>query len=124
MSTVFRLFAVVPPGLEKITLKELSQLGIQGKIEKGGVEFKGTLRDLYKTNLLLRTANRILVRVAIFRATSFPEFVEKVSRYPWEIYVRPDLPVKLRVTSRKSKLYHTKAIAERFILGITKTLEV
>ena len=121
--TVFRMFAVSHPGLEEITLRELEGLGIEGKPTPGGVEFKGTLEELYRTNLWLRTANRVLVRVAIFKATTFAELVERVSRYPWEIYIREDVPVKFRVTSRKSKLYHTKAIEERVIKGIMKRVK-
>ena len=121
--TVFRLFAVAQPGLEWLTKRELEELGIDGKVEKGGVEFKGTLETIYRTNLWSRTANRILVRVATFKATSFKELVERVSRYPWEIYIREDIPVKFRVTSRKSKLYHTKAIEERIIKGIMKRVK-
>ena len=123
MGTVFKLFAVSPPGLEYITARELKELGIEGKVVKGGVEFKGTLKDIYRTNLLLRTANRILVRVAIFKAKSFKELVERVKRYPWEIYIQKDLPIKLRVTSRKSKLYHTKAIEERIVRGIMERVK-
>ena len=123
MGTVFKLFAVSPPGLEEITSEELKRLGITGKLMKGGVEFKGKLIDIYRCNLWLRTANRILVRVARFKATTFRELVERISRYPWEIYINEKTPIKIRVTSRRSKLYHTKAIAERIIEGISKRVK-
>ncbi len=121
--SIYKLFAVSPPGLESFTQKELEALGIRGEMVKGGLDFKGGLEELYKANLFLRTATRILLRVAIFKATTFKELVERVSRYPWEIYIRPDVPVKFRVTSRRSKLYHTKAIEERIIRGIMQRVK-
>ncbi len=120
--TVFRMFAVSPPGLEGFTLRELEELGTQGKAETGGVEFKGSLELLYRSNLMLRTANRVLVRVATFRATSFRELVERVKRYPWEIYISSEVPLRLRVTSKASRLYHTGAIAERVLEGMKERL--
>ncbi|OMH41031.1 THUMP domain-containing class I SAM-dependent RNA methyltransferase [Desulfurobacterium indicum] len=121
--TVFKLFAVSQPGIEEITLSELEDLGIEGKVVPGGVEFKGGLRELYLSNLWLRTANRILVRVASFKVTTFSELVKKVSRYPWDIYFPFPQKVKVRVTCKKSKLYHSKAVAERILKGIHHRLK-
>ncbi|WP_456396760.1 THUMP domain-containing class I SAM-dependent RNA methyltransferase [Desulfurobacterium sp.] len=121
--TVFKLFAVSQPGIEKITLLELEDLGIKGKNVPGGVEFRGGLKELYLSNLWLRTANRILVRVASFKVTAFSELVKKVSRYPWDIYFPFSQKVRIRVTCRKSKLYHSKAVAERVLKGIHHRLK-
>ncbi|WP_456437796.1 THUMP domain-containing class I SAM-dependent RNA methyltransferase [Desulfurobacterium sp.] len=121
--TVFKLFAVSQPGIEEITLSELEDLGIEGKVVPGGALFKGGLRELYLSNLWLRTANRILVRVASFKVTTFSELVKKVSRYPWDIYFPFPQKVKVRVTCKKSKLYHSKAVAERVLKGIHHRLK-
>ena len=123
LRSIYRLFAATSPGLEDITKKELEELGIKGKITNGGVEFKGDLKTIYKTNLYLRTATRILLRIGIFKAENFGELVQKIKRYPWEIYIKEDIPLRIRVTSRKSRLYHTKAIEERVIEGISKRLK-
>ena len=81
----FRLFAITAPGLEMFTAVELAALGLNAnppislaspgepKEETGGVEFEASLTDLYRTNLLLRTANRIVYRLGEFSAVSFPE---------------------------------------------------
>ncbi len=121
--TVFRLFAAVPPGLEHIAEKEISEIGIKGKKVEGGVEFQGDLEVLYRANLYLRTPTRILLRVARFEAKTFSELVKRVKRYPWEIYIREDVPLRIRVTSKKSRLYHTKAIEQRILEGIAERVK-
>ncbi|WP_163328312.1 class I SAM-dependent RNA methyltransferase [Desulfurobacterium thermolithotrophum] len=108
-----KLFAVSQPGIEEITAKELEGLGIKGTVVPGGVEFEGDLEVLYRANLWLRTASRILVRLCTFRAKHFAELIRKAQKCPWNDFITPDLPLKIRATSRKSKLYHSKAIEER-----------
>ncbi len=117
-----RLFAVSQPGIEKVTAKELLELGIEGKVVSGGVEFEGALRELYLTNLWLRSASRVLVRLCTFKAKHFAELVRKASKCNWSNYLKEDLPVKIRVTSKCSKLYHTKAIEERIWRSIENSL--
>ncbi len=118
----FRLFAVSPPGFEEMTAKELGRLGLSGKIQAGGVEFRGPLAIIYQTNLWLRTANRILLRVADFKALHLNELANKIARYPWEIYIPDDSSIKIRVTCSRSRLYHRGAVAERVLRGIEDRL--
>jgi putative N6-adenine-specific DNA methylase len=66
-----------------------------------------------RANLWLRTASRVIVRVAAFRARSFIELERHARRIEWERFVSAQTPLRFRVTSRKSKLYHTEAIAQR-----------
>jgi putative N6-adenine-specific DNA methylase len=107
---------VTPPGVEDITARELSGLGLSPeRTEPGGVAFGATHRELYATNLEVRTANRVLVRVAEFPARAFYELERKAKRVPWGQVLRPGAPVSFRVTSRKSKLYHLDGIAERLL---------
>ena len=121
-----QLFAVTIPGLERMTARELQQLGClpdtsagemnipTGRDElEGGVAFTGNLQSLYRANLHLRTASRVLVRLGEFRAVAFYELRKKAARLPWERYLTPGQPVSLRVTCRKSRLYHSDAVAER-----------
>jgi putative N6-adenine-specific DNA methylase len=82
-------------------------------ISEEGVAFSGTLKDVYRSNLLLRTPNRVLVRLGDFHAAAFPELRKKASRLEWERFLGPDQPVAFRVTCRKSRLYHSDAVAER-----------
>ena len=79
--------------------------------EVGGLAFEASLDDLYRANLHLRTASRILARLGDFYAAAFSELRKKASRLPWERYLRPGQPVALRVTCHKSRLYHSDAVA-------------
>ncbi len=112
------LFAVSPPGFEGITLKELQELNLHGDILPGGVRFYGDMKTLYRTNLFLRSASRILLRISRFKAKHFGELVRKAAKCPWEMFITENIPIKIRVTSRKSKLIHTKAIEERILKAI------
>lgn len=109
------LFAVAAPGLEAICAAELRALGIEAAAEPGGAAWEGTPDDLHRANLWLRTASRVVVRAATFHARSFIELERHARRVPWERWVARGRAVRLRVTSKKSKLYHEGAIAERLL---------
>ncbi len=132
---VEKLFAVSAPGLEEFTRRELDQLGLLPFIEisspqrdqnvrdsigaeSGGVLFEGDLKEIYRANLLLRTASRVLVRFGEFYAAAFSELEKKSSRLSWEQYLHPGQPLAVRVTCRKSRLYHSDAVARTLIKGI------
>lgn len=109
----FSAYAVTAPGLEMLTARELAALGAHGEVEPGGVAWRATRAELYAANLRLRTASRVLVRVAEFRARTFFELERHARRVAWDRYVGPGRAVRFRVTARKSRLYHERAIAER-----------
>ncbi|WP_457677837.1 THUMP domain-containing class I SAM-dependent RNA methyltransferase [Thermovibrio sp.] len=117
-----KLFAVSQPGIEEITEKELKELGIECKAVPGGVEFEGGLREVYLSNLWLRSASRVLVRLCYFRAKHFGELVRKAKKCPWEEFITRELPVKVRATSKRSKLYHTTAVKERILKAMELSL--
>jgi putative N6-adenine-specific DNA methylase len=107
-------FAVTAPGLEPLAARELRELGLApGAPEPGGVSFRATPAGLYAANLRLRTASRVVVRVAEFPARAFHELERQARRIPWERFVAPGTAVAFRVTCRKSRLYHSDAVAER-----------
>lgn len=107
------LFAITAPGLEPIVARELAALGEEPTVDEGGVSWEGDATSMMRANLWLRAATRVIVRVARFRATAFHELERSAKRVPWEQFVGAGQPVGFRVTSRKSKLYHSDAIAER-----------
>ncbi|HEU0016554.1 MAG TPA: THUMP domain-containing protein, partial [Longimicrobium sp.] len=119
-SETLKLFAVTAPGLEPLAAAELRALGIAGAVEQGGVAWTGTADDLFRANLHLRTASRVVVRAAEFRARTFFELERHAGKVPWERWVPRGGAVRLRVTSRKSKLYHEGAIAQRLLAAIEK----
>jgi putative N6-adenine-specific DNA methylase len=129
---MFNLFAVTLPGLEPYTRQELVQLGIQTpeKLdltgepieESGGIAFDASFTDLFRANLYLRTANRVLARLGEFHASAFSELRKKASRLTWESYLQPGQGVSIRVTCHKSRLHHTAGIAERVAGAIADRL--
>lgn len=118
---MFSLFASCLPGLEPVLLDELveKQVGKAHKREPGGIAFSGDAQVLIKANLVLGTAQRVLLRLASFHASKFAELVRKAEGVPFESWVTPELPLTIRAKSQKSKLYHTGAIVER----VTRAVE-
>lgn len=127
-SETLELFAVAAPGLEAVVASELSGLGIRAEsaesaeTEIGGIEFRGDTAALYMANLQLRTASRVLVRLGSFTASAFSELRKKASKLEWGRFLSSTSAVSIRVTCRKSKLYHSQAVAERVYGAINDAL--
>lgn len=118
-------FAVTAPGLEPFTALELSRLfpDLEPATVPGGVLFNGDLTALYRANLHLRTASRILARLGnFFYATTFPELQQRLARLPWERFLTPRQPVSIHVTCHKSKLYHSDAVARSVSAALEERL--
>jgi putative N6-adenine-specific DNA methylase len=115
-------FAVTALGLEKLCASELADLGIRGLPEEGGVAFRGSLESVARANLWLRTASRVIVRVAEFKATAFFELEKQAKQVPWKHFVAAGSRVEFRVTCKKSKLYHSDAVAQRFATAVEWTV--
>ncbi len=90
--------------------------------EIGGVEFQGSLADLYLANLHLRTASRVLLQLGSFYADTFSDLGRRAKRLSWEAYLRPGRPVALRVTCHRSRLFHSVAVTERVMESIGSRL--
>lgn len=80
----FQLVATAASGIEALVGKEIKDLGYDCQVENGKVFFKGTERDIAKTNLWLRTADRVKIIVGEFDAYEFDELFEKTKALPWE----------------------------------------
>lgn len=114
-SPPFHIFAPTAPGLESIASGELKSLGVRAQQEIGGVGFGGDLDRIYEANLWLRTASRVLVRLGGFHASTFYELERRSKKLPWADFLPLKGTVEVRVTCRKSKLYHSDAVAERVL---------
>jgi len=122
-SPLLACFAVVAPGLEPLVTDELRGLPVSpppvvDAPESGGVGFRTHVSGLYAANLHLRIASRVLVRVGSFHASGFPELERHAGRLPWGEFVGKGKAVEFRVTSRKSRLYHQDAVAERLLATV------
>ena len=113
MTREYDLFAVTAHGLAGLCAAELLQIGVAGRVETGGVSWRGPAASMYQVNLNVRTASRVIARVGEFRARGFAELERHASKLPWQEFMLPGAAVVLRVTCRKSKLYHEGAVAER-----------
>lgn len=107
------------PGLEEILADEIATLtGRRGETSPGGVAFPGGLKDMRRVNLWSRIANRVLVRVDEFHASTFHELERKAKQVDWGRFVASGQSVRFRVTCKKSKLYHSDAVAERLAMAV------
>ena len=110
----FEIFLVAPPGLEKALVEEVRAAGFaKPKMMPGGVRFRGNWQDVWRANLELRGAVRVLARLGGFSAMSFGALEKRATDFPWLDVLRRDVPVRVEVTSQKSKIYHQGAAAER-----------
>lgn len=105
MKEKLQLIATAPMGLEAVVARELKELGYQDTVtENGRVTFSGTLADICRCNLWLRTSDRVLIKMGEFKATTFDELFEGTKALPWQdwIPVHGEFPVEGR--SHKSQL--------------------
>jgi putative N6-adenine-specific DNA methylase len=115
VSTILSTWIACAPGLEQLVAAELKALGLSPKgIEPGGMTAAMSPAQLYEANLRLTMANRVAVRIGKFHASEFWELEKRAERLAWHAWIPKGSAVQFRVTSRKSKLYHNDAIAERF----------
>ena len=84
-------------GLESVLAGELKRLGAREVTAADGrVDFRGTAEDIPRANLWLRTAERVLVVLGSFRATSFSQLFDEVEKLPFEEFIgkKDRFPVK------------------------------
>lgn len=117
----FSIFAITAPGLEAICAQEVASLGLVPQIEPGGVSFTGSKEALYLANLSLRTASRLLLRIASFEARAFYELEKHARKLPWGRFLTKKT-VCVRVSCHKSKLYHSDAVKERILDAIARSV--
>jgi putative N6-adenine-specific DNA methylase len=117
---VYHAFAVAAPGLAPLLAAELQALGVDAPgVHPEGVSFRASERDVWRVNLWSRTASRILVRANEFHAETFYDLERRAKRVEWAQFLQAGRPVHLRVTCRKSRLYHSDAVAERVARAIS-----
>jgi len=121
VSTIWSAFAITAPGIAPVTAAELSALGIPHEPPTpDGVAFPADFRTIALVNLWLRTASRVIVRLGEFKAQGFADLEKGASKLPWGQVLLPGQAIAVRVTCRKSRLYHSDAVAERVVRQISK----
>jgi len=107
-------FVTCAPGLEPLLHAEARELKL-AKVERqvGGIQFEGTLRDAQRANLWLRTAVRVLLRVARFEASDDKLLHAGASEVDWSRFLGPDGSFAIDAHTNMSVLDHSLFIEQR-----------
>lgn len=99
-------------GMEAVLKREIYDLGYDiTKVEDGRVTFEGELETICRSNIFLRTAERVMVQIGRFRATTFDELYENMKALPWEDWIPQDGKFWVKkASSVKSKLFSASDI--------------
>ncbi len=119
-------YAVTAPGVENSCRQELINLCVDSSglsVDAGGVTFAGRLVDCQRANLHLRTATRVLMRIEAFSATNLRRLEKKTGDISWELFLTAGHLPDVKVSSHRSRLYHTEAIARSIRDSIVRRLE-
>ena len=101
-------------GLEQVLAKELIELGANNvQIERRAVSFTGDLRMLYTANFCLRTASRVLVPIATFKAKKTDDIYEQVKALNWTEYMTPKTTFQIDATVYSDLFRHSQFITYR-----------
>jgi putative N6-adenine-specific DNA methylase len=104
------IIATAAFGLESIVVRELKELGYENfTVENGRVSFKGDERDIARCNIWLRTADRVLIEVARFKAIDFEELFQGTLKVPWENIIPDDGKMHITGKTVRSKLFSLSA---------------
>lgn len=104
-STPLRLIATSSFGLEAVVSRELMQLGFTNTAsENGYVEFDADLTGLIRTNLWLRSADRVLIKMGQFHADTFDTLYEQTKALPWADLLPENAEFPVEGRSVKSQL--------------------
>lgn len=119
------LIATTTFGLEAVCKRELMDLGYKDiKVENGRIDFKGEEIDIPRTNIWLRTADRVLLKLGEFKALSFEELFEKTKELPWDEWIPENGNFIVEGKSINSKLYSVpdcQRIVEKAVVEKLKT---
>ena len=114
MRKEFQMLAKTFKGLEDVLAKELVELGANNvKIERRAVSFTGDKRMLYMANFCLRTASRILVPIAQFKARHTDDIYEQVKQIDWSEYMTTKMTFQIDATVYSDYFRHSQFVTYR-----------
>ena len=118
----FEIFLVATPGLEGPLCAEARAKGFKAKTVPGGVTLKGGWPEVWRANLELRGASRVLARIGAFRAVHLAQLDKRARQFPWSKVLRPDVAFRVEVSCKSSRIYHSGAAVQRIERAITEEL--
>jgi putative N6-adenine-specific DNA methylase len=114
------IFLICAPGMQNLVATEAREKGfLVTSMIPGGVTMKGDWSDVWRANLTLRGAVRVLVRMASFHVTHLAHLDKNSRKLDWS-WLNPEVRVRVDASCRKSKIYHEKAAAERVARAINE----
>ncbi|MBN2751925.1 MAG: class I SAM-dependent RNA methyltransferase [Rhodospirillaceae bacterium] len=122
--TDFEIFIVTAPGLESVLCAEIQAKGFRTPTPgKGGVTIRGGWPEVWRANLEIRGASRVLARIAAFRALHLAQLDKRAHQVAWGEILRPDVPVRVEASASKgSRIYHGGAVTQRIENAIRDTI--
>ncbi len=109
---LFNCFAAVPRGAEEVTAAELKTIASEAPVVlRGGVSFVTNREGLYRSNLWLRTASRVLVTLASFPCSDPADLYKGVYAIDWTEMITPAMTLAVDCTLRDSALTHSGFVA-------------
>lgn len=113
----FELIAPCHFGLEAVLKREILDLGYEiSRVEDGKVSFWGDEQAVAYANMFLRTAERVLLKVGEFKATTYDELFEATKALAWEEYI----PANGRFWVKKASSIKSKLFSPSDIQSIMK----
>ena len=125
------LIATSAFGIESVTSRELLNLGYEDqKVENGRITFSADESAIARCNINLRTADRILIKMAEFKAVTFEDLFQGVKAVPWEDWLPENAEIYVTGRSVRSGLFSVpdcqsitkKAIIERLKTKYNRTV--
>ncbi len=117
------IFLVTAPGLEDLLCKEAMEKGFKKPVpDKGGVSIKGDWPEVWRANLVIRGASKILVRITTFRVVHLSQLDKRARQIPWAEILLPNTSIRVDASCKSSRVYHEKAAAERVAKAINEEL--
>ena len=112
MENNFKMVAKTLFGFEELLAKELTQLGAQAvKVGVRHVSYLGDKGFMYKANMGLRTAIKILKPIATFKVINETELYNKINALPWEDYLKSDGTLAVGATLNGDTFTHSQYVA-------------
>lgn len=119
----FEIFLVTAPGLESVLRAEARAKGFKAATSvKGGVTVTGGWPEVWRANLEIRGAARVLARIAAFRALHLAQLDKRARKVPWRTILRADVPFRVEAACKHSRIYHQGAAAQRIERAISDEL--
>ena len=110
----FLMLAKTFKGLEEVLAQELIELGANDvQLERRAVSFRGDKALLYRANLCLRTAIRILVPIASFKAKDTDALYDQVKALNWSQYMTADQTFAIDATVYSESFRNSRFVTYR-----------